>query len=219
MGITECHDAMPDDHRDHGVTAAATSMHAGDGRKDRSRGQLATGLTLQLVGKHIEQCLSVRARVEMTPILARQRILEFIGIGEIAVMRQADPIGRIDIERLGFRGAGAAGGRIAAVADPHVAPQAQHVAFLEHVANQTQRLAGVQGTAFFGADTRGILPAVLKDRQCVVNCLIDWPMGNDSYNSAHRIASPGRATGVDLSTQLAPERPESAAIPAVPPTT
>ena len=65
-------------------------------------------------------------------------------IGQIAVVRQADAVGRIDVERLRFGGAVAAGGRITHVADADVAPELEHVLLLEHIAHQARALAHEQ---------------------------------------------------------------------------
>ena len=107
------------------------------------------------------------------------------GVGQIAVVRQADAVGSIDVERLRLGGAVAAGGRIAHVADADVARQLQHVLLLEHIAHQAGALARAQPALEGGHDAGGILAAMLQHRQRIVQTLIDRAGADDADDAAH----------------------------------
>ena len=130
--------------RDDGVAAPAATVHAGDGGEDGLRRELAAVLALQFVGEHVEQRLGVGTGVQVAPVVIDQELLQLAGVGQIAVVREADAVRRIDVERLGLGGTGASRRRVARVADAHVALQAQHVTFLEYVLDQAERLAAVE---------------------------------------------------------------------------
>ena len=88
-------------------------------------------------------------------------------------MREADAVGRVDVERLRLGRAVAAGRRVAHVADADVALQLQHVPLLEHVAHQAVVLAQEQRALVLGHDARRVLAAVLQHGQRVVDLLVD----------------------------------------------
>ena len=113
---------------------------------------------------------------------------ELARIGEVAVVREADAVRRIHVERLGFGGAVAAGGRIAHVAHADVALELLHVVLLEHVAHQALALAHEQLAVGDRGDARGVLPAMLEHRQGVIDPLIDSAGSDDSGNAAHSVA-------------------------------
>src|SRR3546814_1312069 len=64
------------------------------------------------------------------------RSAQQVGIGQIAVVGQGDAIRGIDVERLRLGRSRTAGGRVAHVADAHVAAQALHVLLGEHVRSE-----------------------------------------------------------------------------------
>ena len=121
----------------------------------------------------------------MAPVFALQHFAQLARIGEIAVVRQADAIGRVHIERLGFRGAVTASRRIANMAHAHVALELLHVVLLEDIAHQPTALAHEQLAFGDGRDARRVLATVLQYRQCVIDALIDRAGSDDSGNTAH----------------------------------
>ncbi len=127
---------MTDDHDHHGVAATAAPVHGGDGSEDVGRRDARRADPLQLGGQHVEQHLGIRLAVEVAALLAREDVGQLGGIGQVAVVRQTDPVGRVDVEGLGLRGAVATGRRIAHMADADIAAQLEHVVLLEHVAHQ-----------------------------------------------------------------------------------
>ena len=76
------------------------------------------------------------------------------------------------------------------MADADVALQPQHVALLEDIAHQAVLLAHEQLAVVAGHDARGILAAVLQDRQRVIDLLIDWRVPDDADDSAHSLMLP-----------------------------
>ena len=69
--------------------------------------------------------------------------------------------------------------------DADTAPEGIHVARLEDVAHQPVGLALVN-LQIAGEDARGVLPAMLKRGEGVVQVLIDVSPADDTDNSAHR---------------------------------
>ena len=69
--------------------------------------------------------------------------------------------------------------------DPDIARQPHHVVLLEDIADQAVILPQAQLAVFLGHDARGILPPMLKDRQRIVDRLIDRPLTDNSNDSAH----------------------------------
>ena len=86
----------------------------GDRREDvRRRRARARADALQLVREHVEQHFGVGAGVDVAPVVADQHFRELGGVGQVAVVREADAVRRVDVERLRLGGGVAAGGRIA----------------------------------------------------------------------------------------------------------
>ena len=96
-------------------------MHGLDGAKDLFGAWMAVRAFLEFVREDIEQDLGIGCRTEMTAIFANEVLGQFVVIGQVAVMREANAVGRIDVEGLRFRRLGAAGRRIANVANANVA--------------------------------------------------------------------------------------------------
>ena len=187
--IAEGDDAVPENHGDHRVTAAAAPVQARHGREYPFGRQFAASLALQLIGKDIEQRLGVGAGIQVAPVVIDEELLQLRRIRQVAVVREADSVWRVDVKRLRLRRTRATGRRIPRVADADVALEAQHMPFLEHVADQSQRLAAVKSAAFLGIDAGGVLAAVLENRQGVINRLVDRAVGDYADNATHGISS------------------------------
>ena len=117
--IAEGDDAAAIDHRDRGVRAAATPVDAGHRGENLFVVRLVGAHLLQLVGEDVEQYFRVRFRVDVAQILAEDMRHQLVGVGQIAVVRQADAVRRVDVHGLRFGGAGRAGGWVAHMADAH----------------------------------------------------------------------------------------------------
>lgn len=57
-------------------------------------------LLAQLVREDVEQHFRIGAGVDVTQIRREQLLLELVGVGQVAVVRQRDAVRRVDIERL-----------------------------------------------------------------------------------------------------------------------
>ena len=123
----------------------------------------------------------------MAAVFALEHFAELARVGEVAVVREADAVRRVHVERLGFGGVVAAGGRVAHVAHADVALEFQHVMLLEDVAHQALALAHEQLAVGDRRDARCVLPAVLEHRQRVIDPLIDSAGSDDSGNAAHSV--------------------------------
>ncbi len=71
------------------------------------------------------------------------------------------------------------------MSDTDVALQFEHVMLLKDVAHQAASLAYAQLAVTVSGDTRGVLAAMLQDRQTVIDSLIDRTRTDDADNSAH----------------------------------
>ena len=160
-------------------------MDAGDRGEDVRRLRLVGADLLQLVGQDIEQDFRVRIGVDVAQVGAEDIRLQLPGVGEIAVVRQADAVGCVDVHRLRFRGARCAGGGVAHMSNAHVAAQSAHVALLEDLPHQAIALAQLQATVP-GDHARGVLAAMLQGEQSVVDLLIDGRLADDADDAAHQ---------------------------------
>ncbi len=183
--IAESQHAVPQHHRDHRVAAAQAPVDRAHGGKDVGHRGSQVADPLQFAGEHVEQHLGVGGGVEVPAVLAYQRAGQFRGIGQVAVVGEADAVGRVDVERLGLGGALAAGGRVANVADADIALELKHVTLLEHVPHQAVVLAQEDLALVRRHDARGVLATMLQHRQGVVELLIGGTEADDADDAAH----------------------------------
>ena len=183
--IAETENAMPDDHRNDRITSAAAAIDGVDGCEYVGGSDPRSTDALQLGREDVQQHFRVGSGVEMPPVLTNDHLGKLGGIGEIAVVRQTDAIGRIDVEGLCFRSTFASGRRIADVSDARVPFELQHVLLLKYVAHQSTALAHIQFAVSGGGDACGILSAVLQYSQRIVDPLIDCAGSDDADNSTH----------------------------------
>ena len=164
VGVSKADQSIAGDERCCGIATATATMHGRHGLENILRRELQPLTEHQLMGKHVEQNLGVGVGVQMTPVRAVKLLGQRFGVSEVAVVRQTDAVGRVDIERLGLgRGIHACRG-ITYVPHPGVADQAQHVIGSENVTNQTVFLAQVQTPVFRGHDAGRVLAAMLEYR-------------------------------------------------------
>ena len=133
--IAEGDDAMTNDQRNDRVAALAALMKGIDRVEHLLRRQVAVRADLQLVREHIQQYLGIRVGAQVAPVLPGQELGQLVMVGQVAVMREADAIRRIHVERLRFGGLGTARGRIPNMADADVPGQSQHMPVPEYVAH------------------------------------------------------------------------------------
>jgi hypothetical protein len=175
VGVTERHQTITGDQRHHGISTAHAAMYRLDGTKDGIHAQLKTHHTHgQFMGKHVQQDFRVGIGVDVPQVVTEHVRLEFVGIGQVAVMRQHDAERRVDIERLRLGQTGSrTGSRVTHMCDTGIAHQRAHVAGAEHIAHHAAALVHVKGLATGGDNTRRILPTVLQHLQSVIQQLID----------------------------------------------
>src|SRR5690606_40400903 len=101
------------------------------------------------------------------------------------VVRQGNAVGRVDVEGLRFRRAGRARRRITHMANAHVADQPAHMPVAEHVAHHAVVLAQEQAVTVAGDNAGSVLAALLRNREAIINCLVDVGTANDANNTAH----------------------------------
>jgi hypothetical protein len=145
---------------------------------------------LQLVGKHVQQDLRIRVRVQVAHLRFEQLVAQGVGVREVAVVRHGDAVGRIDVERLRIRRATGAGGRIAHVSDTDTSEEALHVVLAEHVANQALVLALVKTIMAAGHDARRVLAAVLQHRERVVQLRRHGAAHDHTGEATHQLSAP-----------------------------
>src|ERR1700733_9330185 len=188
--VAKAEHSVADDHGDHRVAAAAAAVERRQRREHVRRRDARRADALQLGGEHVQQHLRIGGGVQVAPVFADQDLGELHGIGEVAVVAEADAVGRIDVEGLRLGGTVAAGGRVTHVADADVALELEHVMLLEHVAHQAAALAHAQlPLARGGSDAGGVLAAVLQYRERVVEPLVHGAGPDDAGDAAHSCVS------------------------------
>ena len=89
--VAKRHHTAAGDHGHYGIGTTTAPVHIGDGTKHRRRIQPMTiGGQLQLMRQHIQQHLGIGVGVDVPKIEAKHLLLERLGIGQIAVVRQHD---------------------------------------------------------------------------------------------------------------------------------
>src|SRR6185295_8724344 len=157
-------------HRDDRIRAAAALVHGGNRGEDRVGVELGMmRRALELQSEDVEQDFGIRIGVDVAEIELEQLALQFLAVGQIAVVRERDAERRVDVERLRLEvGRCRAGRRVAAVADARAAHQFAHVARAKDVAHVAGALVHVEDRAFAGDDAGRVLAAVLQQQEPVV---------------------------------------------------
>ena len=149
-------------------------MHAGHCSEYGLRVQMILfGLGLKLMRQHVQKNFGIRIGVDVTQIRNEQLLLQFFGIGQVAIVAEHDAERRIDIERLRFivvdRGAG---GRVADMCNPRIPEQRTHMTRAEHIAHQPVVLVQMKGIPFQRRYAGRVLTAMLQDLQAVIQQLV-----------------------------------------------
>ena len=139
--VPERHDAVAVDHRHRGVGALAPLVNPAQRFEHVLGVRFQRPDLVQFVGEHVQQDLGVRIRIDVAQVAREHVRLELPGVREVAVVREADAVGCVDVHGLRLRSTRRASRRVADVADPHVPPQPLHVALLEDLAHQAVALA------------------------------------------------------------------------------
>ena len=185
--VAEREQSVARDQGHHRVGAAATPMHV------RHRGKDGLGVELlalcgelQFVREHVEQHFRVGVGIDVAQILTEHLLLQYLGIGQVAVVAEDDPERGVDIERLCLPGVERRPrGGITAVSDAGAARERAHVPGAKHVAHHPGPLVHVERLVFRRDDPGCVLAAVLQQQQPVVQQLIDRRLRHHSENAAH----------------------------------
>ncbi|CAB4589175.1 unannotated protein [freshwater metagenome] len=173
--VAECEKPVTGDEGNRGIRSLDTLVQSGDGIEDVVGRELFNGRCgLKLVCEHIDEKFGVGIRVEVTTVILVKLCGQFPCVREVPVVNEDDSVGGVDEERLCFRFTiRVAAGRVAHVAEPDIPQQSTHVTCSEGFSNLPLRLRHVKGRVLTGRNTGGVLPAVLKKSERVIDLLID----------------------------------------------
>ena len=162
-------------------------MHTAHGGKHINglERQAARGF-FELVREHIEQHFRVAVGVDVAMVGGEQFGLEHGRIGQVAVVREHQTEGRVDIKGLRFVFAeGVARRRVTHLAQADIARQGAHVARAKNVAHHALGLVHEKFTVQLRDDARRVLPAVLQQQEAVIDQLINRSVTDNTNYSAH----------------------------------
>ena len=91
-GYPSAWNAMAKNHRDNRVRSEAAPVHRAHDREHVVGGRPERPEALHLAGEDVEQHLGVGAGVQMPEILAHEHLGQLGGVGEVAVVREADAV-------------------------------------------------------------------------------------------------------------------------------
>ena len=90
--ITKGNHAVTGNHGHGGIGTATASVYTGNRGEHILDIHGYRGISLQFVGKHVQQDLRVGVGVDLAQVFLKQFLLQFVGIGEVAVVREADAV-------------------------------------------------------------------------------------------------------------------------------
>jgi hypothetical protein len=124
--------------------------------------------------------------VEVPTVDLEHLFVELAGVSQVAVVHEHDAVRGVHVKRLRLLLAACrALGRVANVAEAHVAEESAHVARAVSLAHLAFHLVDVKDAAFVGRDSGRILTAMLKQKQCVVYLLVGRVRGDEADDAAH----------------------------------
>ena len=135
---------------------------------------------VELVREHVEQHFGIGLGVDVAAVLLEHLAPQRVGVDQVAVVRQRDAVRRVDVERLGFVGAVAAGGRVAAMADADAALEQRIAASSNTSLTRPLPLCTRSLRAVGRGDAGGVLAAVLQHGQAVVELRRDVAVADDA---------------------------------------
>ena len=190
VGISECHEANAIDQVDAGVSTLAGRQDLGNGREHLllanavGQGISATatigsatlrrllGLVGHALGEDVEQELGIGFGIDVAHHPVSHEALELLGVGQVAVVRDADAKRVVGVEGLGLGAAGATRGGVPHMTQTDVTSQLGHVMGLEDFLDKAVGLAEVEAAVVGRDDSGGVLAAVLQDGQAVEEGLV-----------------------------------------------
>ena len=190
MRISEGHQANAIDQIDAGVPTLARRQHLGNGRKHlllaNAVGQGVSapssiasstlrrllGLVGHALGKDVEQKLGVALGVDVAHHPISHEALQLLGVGQVAVVGDADAKRVVGVEGLRLGATARTSGGVPDMTQTDVAAQFGHVMGLEHILDEAVGLAQVEAAVVGRDDSGGVLAAVLQDREAVEEGLV-----------------------------------------------
>ena len=142
-------------------------------------------LDLQLVRQHVEQDFRIGIGVDVTAVVLEHLAPQFLGVHQVAVVRDRDAVGRVHVERLRLLRPLRTGRWVAAVADADASVQLAHRLLVEHVANQAVTAVQAQARAIHGGNAGRVLAAVLQDGQAVIKSRCHFGGTDNEIGRAH----------------------------------
>jgi hypothetical protein len=125
--------------------------------------------------KHVQQQLTVTIGINVSSHIITQLCREFLGVYQISIVRDANSVGIVGIQRLRFsHKRTVAGSWVSHMANAAVAGEIKHVVLLKDVADEAIVFAKVQpAVPGRGHHASSVLAAMLQDCQSVIEELID----------------------------------------------
>lgn len=99
---SECQNAVARDHRCACPTAMATAIHAPQGRKDVLLIDSGFSGLVEFAGKDVQHQLAVTVGVDVSVGLLVKELAQLRSIDEVAVVREDNSVGAVDVKWLGF---------------------------------------------------------------------------------------------------------------------
>jgi hypothetical protein len=119
--------------------------------------------------------------VDVAEVELEELALQRFAVRQVAVVRERDAERRIDVERLRLElRRRAAGGRIAAVADPRLPTRSRMLRVRKTSRHVAAALVQVEGLPVARDDARRVLAAVLQQQEAVVQHLVDRRVSDDA---------------------------------------
>ena len=134
--IAEAEHSDAGDHGNDAVTAFAAAMHLFNGSEDVLGCGIRGAALGEGVREDVQHYLGVRGGVEVSQVALEDTFDDLGDVGEVAVMREDDAVGRVHVERLRFGDGAATGCGIAHMADAGIAEQLGHVSGVEDICYQ-----------------------------------------------------------------------------------
>mmetsp|Transcript_26218 Transcript_26218/g.43046 ORF Transcript_26218/g.43046 Transcript_26218/m.43046 type:complete len:220 (+) Transcript_26218:120-779(+) len=177
VGVTEANQSKSIDHVQSCVSPLA-SVHDGfHGLEDHVvHGSLVCLFGLEFVGqglgKDVQEDFRVAVGVDVAEVGVLEGALEFVSVGQVSVVSDADAEGVVGGEGLRLFVGGGAGGGVANVSDANVASEFLHVRLLKDVPHQAVVLSESQAAVFYRHHARRVLSSMLQHRQAVEQQLV-----------------------------------------------
>ena len=136
--------------------------------------------------QNVQQHFGIGTGIHMAQVFVAHALIQLVGIGQVAVVRQHDAERGADIKRLSLsRAARIACRRIAYMADADMAGQLAHIAGAEHFAHHALPFVHMESGTFQRGNTGRILPPVLQHLQTVIQQLVYRFVCHKAENTTH----------------------------------